>query len=106
MAAAPSGVSHIDETNCRLFGPVSIVTQLLMGAVVLMTLLIKRQRERPRRPWRVWALDVSKQLTGQLMVHMLNVMFSAVGTLQDGRNPCSLYFLNILLDTTLGTLPL
>lgn len=93
----------IDERNCQLFGFVSILTQLLMGVVVLVTLLYKRHQERPRRAWQIWMLDVSKQLTGQLFVHILNVMFSAVGTGQDGINPCSLYFLNILLDTTLGT---
>lgn len=92
----------IDERNCQLFGFVSILTQLLMGVVVLVTLLYKRHQERPRRAWQIWMLDVSKQLTGQLFVHILNVMFSAVGTGQDGINPCSLYFLNILLDTTLG----
>ncbi|KAL4403071.1 hypothetical protein ACI68E_000853 [Malassezia pachydermatis] len=109
MDAAPSplplpspSVARIDERNCKLFGPVSIVTQLLLGVVVLGSLLYKRYRERPRRAWRVWMMDVSKQLTGQLIVHMMNVLFSAVGTLQDGGNPCSLYFLNIALDTTLG----
>lgn len=102
MSAPNGSAKPIDERNCQLFGSVSILTQLLMGVVVLATLLYKRHRERPRRAWQIWMLDVSKQLTGQLFVHILNVMFSAVGTLQDGGNPCSLYFLNILLDTTLG----
>ena len=91
----------IDERHCQLFGWVSIVTQLAMGVVVIAALLYKRHRERPRRAWQIWMLDVSKQLTGQLFVHVLNVTLSAVGV-QDGNNPCSLYFLNILLDTTLG----
>ncbi|WFD26246.1 hypothetical protein MNAN1_001223 [Malassezia nana] len=102
-ATAPLGSGvHMDERHCRLFGPVGIATQLLMGVVVLGTLLYKRHRERPRRAWRTWALDVAKQLTGQGMVHMLNVLCSALGMTQAPRNPCSLYFLNILLDSTLG----
>ena len=72
-----------------------------MGVVVLGTLVYKRHRERPRRTWRIWLMDVAKQLSGQLIVHMLNVTFSAVGAMSAG-NPCSLYFLNIALDSTLG----
>ena len=101
-AVLPQLQSNIDKHNCRLFGPVSIIVQLLMGAVVLGTLAYKRQRERPQRPWRTWVLDISKQVTGQFMVHLLNVILSAVGTIHDSGNPCSLYFLNILLDSTLG----
>ncbi|WFD18780.1 hypothetical protein MCAP1_000991 [Malassezia caprae] len=101
VAEASSGVA-MDARHCRLLGPVGIATQVLMGVVVLATLLYKRHRERPRRAWRTWALDVSKQLTGQGMVHMLNVMFSAVSLSYAHHNPCSLYFLNILLDSTLG----
>ncbi|WFD22370.1 hypothetical protein MEQU1_001040 [Malassezia equina] len=101
LAEASAGAA-MDARHCRLLGPVGIVTQLLMGVVVLGTLLYKRHCERPRRAWRTWGLDVSKQLTGQGMVHMLNVLFSAVGLTNAHRNPCSLYFLNILLDSTLG----
>ena len=101
LVEAPTGAA-MDARHCRLMGPIGIATQVLMGVVVLATLLYKRHRERPRRAWRTWALDVSKQLTGQGLVHMLNVMCSAVGLSHTRRNPCSLYFLNILLDSTLG----
>lgn len=93
---------NIDKNNCRLFGPVALVVQLLMGVFVLGSLAYKRQKERPRRPWHIWVLDVSKQLAGQLVVHFLNVLMSAAQTVNGGGNPCSLYFLNILLDSTLG----
>ncbi|WFD32312.1 hypothetical protein MSPP1_003357 [Malassezia sp. CBS 17886] len=92
----------VDPRRCQLFGPVGIGMQLLMGALVLGSLVYKRHRERPRRRWRTWVLDVSKQLVGQLMVHTLNVVSSAVGTQDSGGNPCSLYFLNIALDSTIG----
>jgi len=92
----------IDRHHCRLMGPVAIVVQLLMGLLVLGTLAYKRNTERPRRRWRVWMLDVSKQVIGQLIVHMLNVLCSYVGALVAKGNPCAQYFLNVLLDTTLG----
>lgn len=33
---------------------VALVVQALMGILVLGTLLWKRQREKPRRPWKIW----------------------------------------------------
>ncbi|WFD34977.1 hypothetical protein MCUN1_001823 [Malassezia cuniculi] len=80
-------------------GPVAMVVQFLMGGMVLGSLVYKRYKETPQRPWRVWMMDVSKQLMGQMLVHMLNVVFSSNTT---SRNPCALYVLNVLLDTTLG----
>lgn len=93
-AAAVASTRH-----CELFGPVALVVQLLMGVMVLGSLVYKRYRETPQRPWNVWMMDVSKQLLGQLLVHLLNVVFSSTST---ERNPCALYVLNVLLDTTLG----
>ena len=48
------------------------------------------------------SFDVSKQVIGQMFVHGLNVLISGVvARIADG-NACVLYFLNILVDTTLG----
>jgi hypothetical protein len=47
--------------------------------------------------------DVSKQIVGQMFVHGVNVVVSDVGSTRTSRNACVYYFLNILLDTTLGT---
>ncbi|PWN94073.1 hypothetical protein FA10DRAFT_264663 [Acaromyces ingoldii] len=90
--------------NCRLLGPFALFVQALMGVVVVGTLVLKRQRERPKRPWKIWLLDISKQMLGQLFVHTLNVALSSLGSLasEGEENPCSLYFLNIAIDTTLG----
>lgn len=43
-------------------------------------------------------------MIGQLFVHTLNVLLSSLGSLasEGENNPCSLYFLNIAIDTTLG----
>jgi hypothetical protein len=35
------------------------------------SLVYKRWRERPQRPVKIWAFDVSKQVFGSVMLHML-----------------------------------
>ncbi|PWN24489.1 hypothetical protein BDZ90DRAFT_212407, partial [Jaminaea rosea] len=92
----------VDDANCRLLGPFALVVQALMGILVVGTLVWKRQRERPRRPWKIWLLDITKQMLGQLFVHTLNVLLSNFVANVGDENPCSLYFLNILVDTTAG----
>jgi hypothetical protein len=49
---------------------------------------------------------VSKQVVGQMFVHGVNVFISDVGSTRSSGNACVFYFLNILIDTTLGVLPL
>ncbi|RXW25423.1 hypothetical protein EST38_g410 [Candolleomyces aberdarensis] len=46
--------------------------------------------------------DVSKQVFGQMFVHGLNVLISGVISDATSGNACVSYFLNILIDTTLG----
>jgi len=46
--------------------------------------------------------DVSKQVVGQMFVHGVNVFISDVGSARSSGNACVFYFLNILIDTTLG----
>ncbi|KAE8210672.1 hypothetical protein CF327_g5484 [Tilletia walkeri] len=98
----PGGGAGIDENNCKLLGPFALFVQALMGVLVLGSLVLKRQRERPKRPWKIWSLDISKQMLGQLFVHTLNIVLSDAVAAHGKNNPCSLYFLNIAIDTTLG----
>lgn len=94
-----------------------------MGLLVISSLVYKRHRESPKRPWRIWCValalalrgftdcataprrsfDVSKQIIGQMYVHGVNVLISGVVAHLSSGNACVLYFLNILVDTTLGT---
>jgi len=75
-----------------------------MGILVVLTLVYKRHREVPKRPWKIWSLDISKQMLGQAFVHILNVLVSDSIAKNDKGNPCALYFLNIGVDTTVGEL--
>ncbi|CAL1700369.1 unnamed protein product [Somion occarium] len=53
-------------------------------------------------PFRYRWFDVSKQVAGQMFVHGVNVLISGIVAHFSSGNACVLYFLNILLDTTLG----
>ncbi|CAG8605604.1 1603_t:CDS:2 [Paraglomus brasilianum] len=91
------------EKDCALLDHFAILIQLLLGAIAFSTLILKRQLERPRRPVRIWAFDVSKQVVGALLIHSLNVLASLIaGSVSKDTNPCIWYFLNIFVDCTLG----
>lgn len=110
-----------NDDSCKLLGPVSIVIQSLMGLIAICVLLLKRQHEHPKRKWTVWVYDVAKQVLGALSIHFLNLLisilksrdtlgiFTSIGHIyykkDEGTDPadqCDWYFLNLLLDTTLG----
>ncbi|ORY22970.1 Vaculolar membrane protein-domain-containing protein [Naematelia encephala] len=91
-----------DPAQCRLLGPTALVVQALMGVIVLCSLVLKRHFENPKRPWKQFVMDVGKQLVGQGVVHALNVLISDLVAHHASNNPCSLYFLNVLIDTTIG----
>ena len=78
------------------------VVQALLGLLVILSLVYKRHRESPKRPWNIWLFDVAKQLAGQMFVHGVNLLISGVVAHVASGNACVLYFLNILIDTTLG----
>ncbi|KAI7871660.1 vacuolar membrane protein-domain-containing protein, partial [Spinellus fusiger] len=93
------------QAGCKLMDGFAIFIQLCLAAAAFSTLILKRQRETPQRPVRIWAFDVSKQLVGGIVIHSLNVIAAYLfGTSLEGdtSNPCVWYFLNILVDTTLG----
>ncbi|KXN92354.1 hypothetical protein AN958_08585 [Leucoagaricus sp. SymC.cos] len=92
----------VDKRSCQLLGPTALVVQGLLGVLVLLSLVYKRHREVSKRPWRIWLFDVSKQVVGQMFVHGVNVFLSDLGSDTTEGNACVFYFLNILIDTTLG----
>ncbi|WVQ71007.1 hypothetical protein IAR50_000532 [Cryptococcus sp. DSM 104548] len=99
---APTDPVPADPETCSLLGTTGLVVQALMGVLVIASLVIKKQLEKRKRSWRIWLLDVSKQLAGQAVVHGLNILISWLVASVAHNNPCSLYFLNVLIDTTLG----
>ncbi|RAH65829.1 STIMATE family protein [Aspergillus aculeatinus CBS 121060] len=107
-AASESGGDDEDNGECRLLGPFSLLVQAALGALALLSLVYKRWRERPQRPVKVWAFDVSKQVFGSAMLHLANLLMSMFSAGQFEiqskykPNPCSFYLLNLGIDTTLG----
>ncbi|KAG2128988.1 vacuolar membrane protein-domain-containing protein [Suillus clintonianus] len=92
----------LDRRSCQLLGPTALVVQALMGVLAILSLVYKRHREPQKRPWRIWLFDVSKQIVGQMFVHGVNVLISDLGSHHNAGNACTYYFLNVLIDTTLG----
>ncbi|KAK4687608.1 hypothetical protein P7C73_g2523, partial [Tremellales sp. Uapishka_1] len=98
----PDPIPDPDPARCRLLGPTALIVQASMGLFVILSLIIKRQLEKRKRPWRIWLWDVGKQLVGQMVIHGLNLLISSLVAHAADNNPCSLYFLNVLIDTTIG----
>lgn len=69
-----------DNGECRLLGPFALLVQGGLGVLALSVLLIKRWRERPQRPLKIWAFDVSKQVVGSVLVHVANLMMSMLSS--------------------------
>ncbi|KAI9833114.1 MAG: hypothetical protein M1826_000481 [Phylliscum demangeonii] len=117
-SSRPTGGPHGKQGSgeCELLGPFALLIQCALGVLALSTLVWKRYREKPRRPVKVWAFDVSKQVVGSSMLHIANLLMSMLSAGQltvrpkliDGPgkkyqpNPCSFYLLNLAIDTTLG----
>ncbi|OJJ43293.1 hypothetical protein ASPZODRAFT_74846 [Penicilliopsis zonata CBS 506.65] len=108
VAGSGQGPEGEDNGECRLLGPFSLFVQAALGALALLSLVYKRWRERPQRPVKVWAFDVSKQVFGSAMLHLANLLMSMFSagqfeiTSTYKPNPCSFYLLNLGIDTTLG----
>lgn len=92
----------VDQPSCQLLGPTALIVQGLLGILVLLSLVYKRHRETPKRPWRIWLFDVSKQVVGQMFVHTANLLAAGLVSHHTDGNACVNYFLNILIDTTFG----
>jgi hypothetical protein len=111
-----------EENQCKLLGPFALLVQGALGVLALLTLVFKRFRESPKRQWKVWFFDVAKQVTGSVILHLINLLMSELGAgnlemvvaevgskIQDeeGRkpNPCSFYLLNLAIDVRFPPFP-
>jgi len=68
------------DGECHLFGSFSILIQGALGALALLSLVYKRWRERPQRPVKIWAFDVSKQVVGSILLHLVNLAMSELSS--------------------------
>mmetsp|Transcript_32027 Transcript_32027/g.53577 ORF Transcript_32027/g.53577 Transcript_32027/m.53577 type:complete len:291 (+) Transcript_32027:203-1075(+) len=106
-----SQIAEQVEKVCKVYDAEDFFTvfvQLLLAFLALMSLWFKRQSERPKRKFKTWFLDVSKQGLGACYAHVLNMIIAAIivdkggdGSLND---QCAWYGMAYLVDTTLGLL--
>ncbi len=99
-----------DDEYCKIYDAHDTFTglvQLLLAAIALGSLYVKRQHEVPRRKFMTWWLDVSKQGFGAVYSHIANMFVSAlVSGYSRGeyelKDQCAWYGINFLIDTTVG----
>lgn len=104
--------------ECNLLGDFALLVQGALGLLAVSSLAVKRLREHPRRPMKIWFFDVSKQVFGSVLLHLANILMSMLSSGQfdvqaqtqaaaltavtaekgDEPNPCSFYLLNLAID--------
>lgn len=83
----------------------SILVQGLLFIVTVATVVVKWLQENPRRSFYVFLLDCSKQLVGGAMIHIWNLIGAIwLDSQIDFGDQCTWYWLNVMVDTTLGVL--
>ncbi|KAF2031031.1 hypothetical protein EK21DRAFT_99973 [Setomelanomma holmii] len=104
------------DGECNLLGDFALLVQGALGLLAVSSLAVKRWREHPRRPVKIWFFDASKQVFGSVLLHLANILMSmlssgkfdvaaavtTIGDEDDQPNPCSFYLLNLAIDTTIG----
>lgn len=80
-----------------------IVQGLLFG-VCVGSLLLKWYMETPRRKFKIFLLDSSKQIVGAGVIHCLNMLCAVIFAKFDDAlaDECAWYWINIMIDTTIG----
>jgi len=94
----------MEQGRCRLLsGSFSLLVQGFLASICIITLLVKRQMEIPRRAWRVWFFDVMKQAVGSFFGHSSNILLSLFLTrLLSERDECRWYCVIYITDASLG----
>lgn len=114
IAGLHTGVAPHHETSmletpkeCQVLGDVfGLLVQGLLFGVCCSVLLMKWYLENPRRDFKIFLLDSSKQIMGAGVIHVLNMVCAmAFPTLLkvDG-DECAWYWVNIMIDTTFGVI--
>ena len=113
MANDDNGEANGDDREvCLVYSQDDVFTsfvQVLLAALALSSLYIKRQQENPRRKFKTWFLDVSKQGIGAVYAHILNMVIAAL--IADNvrgdfelDDQCAWYAINYTVDSTVGLL--
>eukprot|EP00040_Diaphanoeca_grandis_P023950 m.130997 g.130997 ORF g.130997 m.130997 type:complete len:264 (+) comp29515_c0_seq5:311-1102(+) len=93
--------SGVEAATCDMASETGWGLQLLVGLLAFTTLVVKRQWETPRRPWKVWFFDSSKQGFVAVEIHFINVLLAES---MNNHDSCTWYFTLSILDSTFGLL--
>lgn len=92
-----------NNSKCEMFGGFGFLIQAILGAAAFSILIFKRFIEKPRRAWKIWFYDVAKQIISSLVLHLFNLIISAVlSSDKEDADACVWYFVTVVLDCTLG----
>jgi len=102
--------SQVAMVECLVLpGIGGVAVQCLLLACCVGVFVFKRKKEEKRlgpeaRSKEEFTLDASKQFASAAWLHCMNLGFaSALNTLMAGGDECGWYWINIMVDTTLGT---
>jgi hypothetical protein len=88
-------------------GVFSYFVQFMCAVLAILSLVVKRHREDPQRPWKIWAMDSSKQITSGLAAHFAgNINAIILARAAEKGNQCSWYLISFSVDTSLGAFEL
>jgi len=94
--------------SCEIMGPAGTIVQIFMGLFAFLVLTYKRTLENPKREWKVWALDTSKQAISGGLAHILNVISALLMTTlrveESTADSCAWYLVTMLFDTLIGSM--
>jgi hypothetical protein len=77
--------------------------QIAAGLIASSVLVVKRYKEKPRRPWKIWGLDVTKQATSMGAAHFVGMITATImSEMSSDISACSWYFVAFTVDVTLG----
>jgi len=98
------GASNAMAECHTLAGVTGKVVQVALFLICCGTLLFKYHRSHGGRSFNVFLMDSSKQLIGSCWIHLLNLLFAQLleQQFEGGGDECDWYWVNIVIDTTLG----
>ncbi|CAD8148685.1 unnamed protein product [Paramecium pentaurelia] len=92
------------KMQCEILDWKGYLVQASLGLFSFTVLIIKRYFERPKRVWKIFMMDSSKQLLSALLAHILNVILAMELSSETDKNACIWYFITFMLDSTMGIL--
>lgn len=103
-SASPTGLPTGVEEPCKLAaGTFALLVQGMLLCLVVLLLILKRVREKPQRPCKVWLMDSSKQGCSATCAHFVGMFVSVqLGKLTSADQECGWYIITYLVDTSVG----